>query len=201
MRDLSLAMLRDSGLTLDWQTVLVGWQGFSSCLYYSLDLPIEEVRSFAYDSLEYAVDPEYQQALVSLIDAEPGGALQAMLRRYDEELAARSGVTRELAARKWRYAVMWQYIKTFIADAVLRNDLPPEYISDEDCFYVNHVLYANVPDWNEIIRANKIPAIDPVYFRKETFSRCFENLRFWSAEEGNYLSEMGQMAEPFAPLL
>lgn len=201
MKNLSLAMLRDSGLILDWQTVYTGWLGISSSLYYRLNLPIEEVRSFAYDSLEYAVDSQDQQALVGLIDADVNSSSLYAMSRYGEVLATRSDVTEEVAMRKWRYATMWQYTKTFIADAVRHRDGPPEYVQCDDSFCVDHALYANVPDWNILVPTNQIPAIDSIYFREEAFLNCYGELRSWLAEERQRLTEMGQMARPSAPLL
>ena len=72
-----------------------------SQIYYSLELPDEAVRDFAYDSLAFATNVDDQHSLVEIIDAKTIGDFQDAMSRYGEALAARSGVTQATAIRKW----------------------------------------------------------------------------------------------------
>ena len=89
MNDLSLAMLRKYNVAPDWQTVFVGWRGLPLHYYSEVKLPGEEVRNFAYDCLAFAVDPEDQQALVNIIDADTNGGFREAMSRSGKYLAMR----------------------------------------------------------------------------------------------------------------
>ena len=172
MKELSLQMLRDSELTLDWQTVCVGWRGFPLHPYYDDErLPSEEVRDFAYESLEYAVDSECQQALVSLIDTNTNDGFSDVMARYGEALAERSGIPRELAVRKWRYATLQECMKETLSQVSAYG----EYHSYAR---VTHYAYIIVWQWNLKLPADAVPEVIPGYLDKASFLQGSEALRF-----------------------
>lgn len=195
MELLSLKILRDSGLTLDWQTVCVGWRGFPLYPYYDDErLPSEEARDFAYESLEYAVDSEYQQALVNLIDANTNGGFSDVMARYGEALAELSGIPRELAVRKWRYATLQECMNETLSHVSAYG----EYHSYASVGYCAYIL---VRQWNVTLSADAVPEVEPGYLDKAAFLLGSEALRSWLSQEKQLLTELGQMAEPSAPLV
>ncbi len=170
MNDLSLATLRRYVVSPDWQTVCVGWRGLSSPCYGEVRLPGEEVRDFAYDCLAFAVDPEDQQALVDIIDADTNGGFWEAISRSGEYLAARSGVMPQMALSKWRYVTV--------------SECFDENWKGEDNFlYSSYSAYSTVLFWDTLVTANSISGVDPMFPDCETSTLRFEQLQSWLAEE------------------
>src|SRR4051794_25222417 len=107
MRTITLALIEESGLSIDWMTVYIGWVGLQVG-FYSFYLSPDEVRDYAWSKLR-EVQTEEGYAIYRLADSDPTNSFS--MRSPLVFLSERSGVTEDVALRKLRYAAITNILR------------------------------------------------------------------------------------------
>lgn len=123
---LTIKALREARLTPDWQTIYVGWREplFDDCV----PLSVETVQQYAAECLTGNTDTDYP--LIRILDA--GTSKQELQHEegYISALAARSGVSKTMALRKWRYVTALTVPLEMPKRTIHPQDLEQEWAED-----------------------------------------------------------------------
>jgi len=170
--NITLDMLRQSGLSIDWRSVYVAWRGFDTGIRYErFQIDTDEVVDLARERLGSGMDAEEEYAIFRLADAEPGRSED--IERFLSRLAERSGVTEARALRKWRFAHLKWLIRRI-------DDSPPQdedqVLYDLEALYMFWIYYDALPD------TSRAPSVS-IGFELEERERALREHREWLREE------------------
>ena len=175
--NLTLRQLRESGLPIDWMTIKVGYDGFDSS-WQEWHLRRDEIPGYALDVLASAVGTPDEELIFQIADADPTNRM--VLDRPLALLAERANVTREIALRKWRYASIHEFVRTFQPLSYTNEN--DEWVSE---YYGIHEFKSN---WNGVISTDPLPEIANIRNAEDALAAEIALLRAWLSEEYSVLS-------------
>lgn len=159
--NITLDMLRESGLIVDWRSVYVAWSQY--------DISTRDVVDLAVERLGSGADAEEEYAIFRLADVEPEDRRD--IERFLGRLAERSGVSVERALRKWRFAYL-KWLLHGIGDEGL------EFFGYHDLVELRGFWkrYEALPDSSRSLSIS-------IAFDLEAWGRVLRELREWLREE------------------
>ena len=172
--DLSIKMLRDAGLTIDWQTLTVGWRGFPASWCGDFGLSFLDLQNYAIECLATA-SPESEDPLFRIVDSDR--AFSNQVNDALEFLEGQSGITRETALRKWRYAWVMNQSRTILSS--------PD--DDEDGRIAQAEVLSVLPSlWGGVIVPSQLPEF-AWNDSPEGLRQSLSHLRSWLELEATFL--------------
>lgn len=96
----SFDVLLKSGIPLDWNTLLLGWDGFGE--FYGM-VRTDQLRSYAMDQIGYGLEVEYELVCaIAFAEERDTWTIRACL----EQLASDTPEARNRAERVWRWVML-----------------------------------------------------------------------------------------------
>lgn len=183
--NLTLDMLRQSGLFADWMSIYVGWRGIQTGVgYREFSIGTDEVVDFAREHLGlYPGEEDYP--MFRIVDAEPGDRSET--ESCLEQLAGKSGVSNEQALRKWRFAHL-NYLLLSIGDSPYEDD---DIIYDVEALYMFWVYWEFLPEKERAL------TVDWSLTRK-ALENDLQKYREWLTHEEMLLKRHIEQAPPSA---
>ena len=146
--NLILDMLRQSGLSVDWMSIYVAWQGIQTGVgYREFRIGTDEVVDFAIEHLGlYPGEEDY--LIFRIVDA--GLDNRGETERCLEQLAGKLGVSNEQALRKWRFAHL-KCLLLNIGDGPQKDD---DIVYDVEALHMFWVYWEFLPDKERALKVD-----------------------------------------------
>lgn len=183
---ITLADLVKHGVPIDWRTIQRGVTGFTNptATIRRCSLDLQEIKDYALEALADAVGTPDEDPIFQLADAD--------VTRWDgceyplETLADRSGISTEMAVRKWRYISL----KPFI-EAIQDDDIPEydrKYPKDLIVWTLELWDLKHLSDyWNTVVSVNPVLTLDRERTVSELVFDEVPRIRQWLSNERTHL--------------